>query len=926
MFKPLADDSARVQSALVADDPATRRAVLAKIDDPAVLQRLGNEDSDVGVREYALARLCKLIESGGDHSLPLDERSRVLEAILTPILAERFAVKATEPSLRIIALQHVEREAFCAERAVVDPVAKVREAALERVHAPDHLATIARQARKRDKQISRNAKIRWQTLIAEQQCQEEIESVCRELENLEWDGETGRNAARFAQLEQSWQRLDIAASSAQRERFRQAHERFQEQLRVSAARRRIRVGLCQQLDRVLAGLRTSEEQPPEYSTTAETLRELEVEWAALGPADDPESRRLQRYFDEQRNAIEALEQALARQHDRTSRCRWLITRGEQLLCQAGRIASADVQRLERDWQTLTKPAATDLQTRFERLISSLQQRLTDQTDAQAVEQAALEATLGQLDQALADGELQQAIDLQEQAQRQLAENIGLDRQRMADFQQRLQAFAPRIAQLRDWRRWGTNRSRESLIETVEQLIGTELEPAELAKQVQQARTHWKTMEGTDGKAPRALWKRFDQVCEQAYAPVRAWRTEQAEQRQRNLATRREVCERIEHQLAGLETESSIDWRAVSRFEQKIQQQWQQSGPVDRRQHKVIERRYRAALERLRARLQPVLEDDLARRSQLIEQAEALIDAEDSRYAVETIKRLQNEWQPRVLATRRREQMLWKRFRAACDAVFARREQDRAAQRAEQRTLRERQDEVIGAVETLAGRLADSGDSADQRYTALRSEWDALTATGKPIERNDEQRFVQACQGFEQARERVKRRRTLHELQRLYRRAELCSRVERWVLEGVQPAADDLLRLRSDWSAEEPLDARSETAIRERFEQAMQALSSGASADYRQGLEKALAVQQQHCLRLEILLGLESPAEFAEARLRFRVSQLTESLSEREQTAAITTDWPAAVVLVREARLSPAPADPVLTARWQRILEGMEAQL
>lgn len=939
--KPSPDDPERMRAALESSDPVRRRAVLARIDDPTVLQRLSREDDDAGVRDAAQTRLCKLIEGGEDDaSLPLEARHRALAAVLSPQLAERFAVGATEPTLRIAALQGVECEAFCAERAVTDPVARVREAALARVNDPQYLADIARRARKRDKQISRNARDRWQRLMAEQQRQQAIEDICVALDALEWDGETGRNAARFAQLEQSWQAVAGMASPEQQARYRQAHERFQAQLRASAAQRRSRAQLCQQLDELVAQLQAAAEPTPETDTAIRLLPELEAAWAALEPADDPENRRLQRHFDEQRAAVTAREQSL-RQHARQcDQRRRVIARGEALLRRAGQLASADLQRFEADWQQLpTLPGSTmaELQGRYAQTRHALHERLAAQVEARSVEQAALDTVLEQLEHTLTTGELQQAIDLQNRAQQLLAENIGLDRRQMDDFRQRLQSCAPRIAQLRDWRRWGTNRSRESLIDEVEQLGQRELEPSALAEQVQQARRHWQSMDQTGGMAPRPLRRRFEQACERAYQPVRAWREAQSEQRRRNLAARQSLCEQIEQRLTVLETpdgdDTAVDWRELSRFEQQLQQQWRQAGPVERRQHKAVERRFREAMNRLQARLQPVLEQDLQRRRQLIEQARSLADVEDSRAAVETVKRLQTEWQPRVLASRRREQALWKQFRTACDAVFANREAQRNAQRAEHKTGREQREALLNALEELTTRL-DSIElgQADERFAALCAEWEGLETTVKTRSRDGRQRFDECCRAFEQARNRIDRHHMLARLRQLQARAEPCMRAEQlaehWLARGTQPDTTELERLQADRMNGEPLDdADLEALFQHRFEQAMQALREPPAVDsaYLRTLRTGLDMQQQRCLQLEVLLGLESPPEFARDRLQFRVAQLSESLGEREQSATLDDRWSAALELARDVCLQPLPAELPLVERWRRIQDALAAR-
>lgn len=863
--EPSAEHPSQFESHLATGDVPTRRTALTHTDDLSVLQRLMCEDHDAGVRDCAQARLCKLIEGSVEPVLPLAEREAALQAIMTPLLAERFAVKAAEPTLRILALHSVEREALCLERAVADPVAKVREAALERVNDPEHLIQIARRTRKSDKHISRSAKLRAQALNAEHQRLQSIAAICVELETLPWDGETGPNAARFAQLEQRWQTLTAEATAEQQQRVQAAQERFQGRLQASAAQRQQRTALCRQAEALLQQLQTVNPSDAGQGQPLPTRQELIAQWQAIESADDPESRRLQRHFDEQCAAIAACEQRLSDQRRQVEQLLKVCAEGERLLQQPGRLAAATVKRFVKDGQAVLSAGVDlgDLPAQFKHIDAALQRRLAEQDAAQSGEQSALSTALESLEQALDDGELQQAISLQDQVQQQLADTIGLTQRQILDFRQRLQMLVPGIAQLRDWRSWGTNRSRESLIEAVEQLVGTDYPPEELIQQIQQARQHWKTMDKTGVRAPRALWRQFDQACERAYEPVRIWRSEQAAQRQKNLETRVELCEQLEQQVQILDTATPNDWRAVSRFEQKIRQQWQQAGPVDRRQHKLIERRYLAAMKRLQDALQPVLEQELARRRGLIDQAEALAASTDHARAVETVKHLQSEWQPQVLASRRQEQALWKRFRTACDAVFERRQMHQALQRKAQKNRRQQQDAVLVAMAELTEQLGDGALSdADERFAHLQSEWAAVTRG--TTERGHDRRFAQACKRFEARRD---------------------AQVRRNELEAV------LQRQPSTAEAASP---------------------------------EAVAAHQQRCLQLEILLGLETPPEFAEARMQLRVAQLSEALGEREHVDM--GQWPEIMTLVRESCLSPAVDDPQCASRWQRILAAVQAHV
>jgi DNA repair protein SbcC/Rad50 len=923
---PSADAARHHRQALESADPAARRAALAGITELELLYRTSLDDPDAGVREYARARLRRLLGGELDGAPPLAERLALLEQAvdLPPELYEQLARQGHEPELRLAVLHRLGNETLCADLAINDPVARIRTDALERVRDPELLDRIARRSRKRDKQISRAARERHRALLAAERRQEEIAIICRTSEQLQWDGETGADTTRFVQMEQVWQSLAEHASPTQRERFQAVRERFAEHFRASAAARAARQNLCRQLETLLHA-------PSDESVDTEALNRLRVDWSRIAPPDDADARRQQRRFEQ---LLETLEQQLGernRNRQQTARREALLTEAEQLRDRAGQVLDSELSELTRRWQHLPRPESPtlleELQTRFDRLMDQLRQRLARQTERKEQESREIETALAELEQQLEAGELQHAIERQQHAEQLLKHNIGLSRHQMETFRQRLHACMPRIAELRDWRRWGTNRSRESLIEEVGKLIDSPLEPDELARQVQAARAAWKEMDATTGGAPRALWKQFDQSCERAYAPVRAAQQARAEERQQNLARREALCAELEQRLDELDQAEQPDWRALSRDLQRFQQRWRQLGPVERRQRRAVERRFQTVFDALLQQLRPHLEQELERRRNLIERARALAESEDTRAAVEEIKRLQAEWQPRIMASRREEQALWKAFRAACDSVFEHRQAERQALNEERQRNLEQARALIASIDALSDALAEhEPDEARRHFRALTERWSALGVLPRSAQPATERHFHDACERFELAVQQQHRAIERQRLMQLAERAALCARAEALLLENA-PSSALLEELDAAWTRAPAMGEPLHTALEQRFRQTRMALDDTPEArrallDRLRGM---LPERRQLCLQLEIAAEVETPPEHARERMAYQVERLSESFNERGPHSSTGTDRAAALALIRDWYLHPAPPDPAgvdLEARAERALAAL----
>jgi exonuclease SbcC len=115
---------------------------------------------------------------------------------------------------------------------------------------------------------------------------------------------------------------------------------------------------------------------------------------------------------------------------------------------------------------------------------------------------------------------------------------------------------------------------------------------------------------------------------------------------------------------------------------------------------------------------------------------------------------------------------------------------------------------------------------------------------------------------------------------------LCECLETAVLEnrleeaGRTALAEDTRRA---WEALAPLDTSEAAVLQQRFELACRALAGepGTREELIEALPRNLARRLDLCLQMEVAAGLDSPAEFSEARLRLQVSRLTDALSHRQ---------------------------------------------
>ena len=863
-------------------DPARRRAALERLADLDLLQTIAREDADPAMQTAAQDRYQTLLAGKIAESPMLTERLERLRHNPDPALAGFLAHHAAEPELRRAALTLIEAETMLADIAAHDSHPEVRLAALERVHNPNLLDQIARQSRSRDKRVYRRSRERLDELVAIQARAAHLEQMCAEMERLHWDGEAGSSAARLLKLEQEWRDQDASAPPELRERYAQARARLQADRQAGANRRSERLELIASLETLLERLRHETEPNPGLNASIQyATREAPAAWAYIGPVQDADSRRLETRFQQLVQDIHEQERVLHRNLGRAARLREVLQQAETLLAQPSEVHDADLKALRQHWDGLERPEsqtlAGELQNRFDGLLDKLRARLQKQLQHRDQEWRELQELARQLEEAAENGELQQATQLQEQARQRLRRNIGLSRAQMTAIEERLQSCTGRINELRDWRRWAANQAREQICASVEGLIGLEeADPTDIAQRIQQARQTWKDLDHKEGAAPKGLWKRFNNACERAYAPCQAYFEERVRERQQNLEKKAALCEQLE-QFEIATDWLQVDWREADRLHRRSQEQWYKLGPINRSDRRNLDRRFHQAMQRLDGRLQAEREREIQRREQLIQQVQALADGSDLRTAIEIAKRAQAEWHPTVQAPPRQEQALWKAFRAACDAVFARRQNEQQAADGERQANLEQKQALCADLEALVG--GDQGQlaSAQTRLHAIQREWDDIGPVPKTEQRAISQRFEAAIEQFAQHERSLRRIGAQETFHNLRERAGLCADLEALL---AKPADDPrIAAIQQTWANLPILPGPLLEPIQRRFATVCQALHDPEQArTLQETLEQNLPRKQTWCVCMEIVAGMESPPDQAQLRMTYQVARLSASLA------------------------------------------------
>lgn len=493
------------------------------------------------------------------------------------------------------------------------------------------------------------------------------------------------------------------------------------------------------------------------------------------------------------------------------------------------------------------------------------------------------ATLDAMEAALAEGQLHVANDHDK-----TLKDIKTGRLTPAQAD-RLAHVRADLKRLGDWARWGGNVSREELVKAVEDLQGQQLAMAELAKKVGSMRDRWKALDTVSGPAPKGLWERFDAACTAAYAPAAAHFKHLADERHTNAAKAQALIAEVDALTAKSAASETPDYKALAAASQRLRQAWGRLGAIDRKEKKKLDGAFGKAMDALLAPLENQRSIEVACREQLIEETAKLNPSD--RHTLDTLRILQERWQEHAKALpleRKQEQALWQRFRAACDAIFAARKESAHAADHERRAHLHAREAICAQLE----QATFSGDDKAQQAAiakALRdaaSAWHASGTVPRASEQKIEARYKAAVAAVQAQGDAIRKRAGAAQANALRDKLRLVQALEA-ALAGAAapngaaaPAADgaiDAAEWEARWKALPALVAEYERTLHTRFTAALAASEPGKRSAYAARLEAARAQLLQEVLRLEIVAGVDSGAEFARERLKMQVEVLQSSL-------------------------------------------------
>ncbi len=214
----------------------------------------------------------------------------------------------------------------------------------------------------------------------------------------------------------------------------------------------------------------------------------------------------------------------------------------------------------------------------------------------------------------------------------------------------------------------------SLCEKAEELL---VEPSVLKAfdTLQKYHERWREIGPVPREQKDDIWERFKSATAKINKKHQEFYETRKNEQKKNLEAKTALCEKVE-EINVNEITNHKEWDAKSKELIELQKVWRTIGFAPRKDNNKIYDRFRTACDKFfdakreyYAKAKDEQQNNLQLKIDLCVQAEALKESTDWKKSTQDFINIQKKWKEIGAVPRKNSDILWKRFRAACDYFF-----------------------------------------------------------------------------------------------------------------------------------------------------------------------------------------------------------------------------------------------------------------
>jgi len=308
----------------------------------------------------------------------------------------------------------------------------------------------------------------------------------------------------------------------------------------------------------------------------------------------------------------------------------------------------------------------------------------------------------------------------------------------------------------DARREENLAKKQAIIEELKALVEGQEDVSAQFPAFRELQNRWREAGPVPATAFRDVNDTYQFYVEKFYDMVKINRDLRDLDFRKNLEAKEAFCEAAE--------KLSENENVVSAFHelQKLHEQWKEFGPVAKEKREDIWNRFKAATAVINKRYQAHFEglkeqqaDNLTKKTELCEKTEEIAAREITNTAgwnaaSKEIEEIQAAWRRIGYATKKDNQKIYDRFRAACDAFFTRKREFYSGIKDNMSENLEKKLSLIEQAEAL--KTSTEWKKATDQFIALQKQWKEIGAVPRKKSEALWKRFRAACDEYFAARD------------------------------------------------------------------------------------------------------------------------------------------------------------------------------
>ena len=432
--------------------------------------------------------------------------------------------------------------------------------------------------------------------------------------------------------------------------------------------------------------------------------------------------------------------------------------------------------------------------------------------------------------------------------------------------------------------------KEAVIADLKALLEKQEDVNETFPEFREIQNRWRAVGPVPAQSYRNINETYQLYVEQFYDMVKINRELRDLDFKKNLEAKEKFCEYAE-KLA--ENPNVVE---AFRELQKLHEQWKEFGPVAKEYREQIWDRFKAATAVINKKYQGFFEglkeqqtENLAKKTVLCEKVEEIAEREvansnEWNAFSKEIEEIQKEWKTIGFASRKENQKIYDRFRAACDKFYGRKREFYTEYKDSINTNLERKISLCEAAEALKN--STEWKKATDQFINLQKQWKEIGAVPRKKSEQLWKRFRAACDEF--FAERDKNAKPENDFYGNFKaKQRLIEEIKAYVMTGTDADMEAMQDFQKRWQEIGFVPFKEKDNIAQAYKEAMAKFPNGRGARRGQRggrpqlTEKERLIQKYHALEQDIVTYENNIGFFAMSK---NSEPLIKQMQERIETS------------------------------------------